>query len=211
MRKLSFVDHIIGQFDQAARTLGSQPRAQRPYPASPLPQDILSAPERVQVEQLLRVDHAGEVAAQALYHGQAFTARRTRVRAALLQAAQEENDHLAWTAQRLQELGGHTSRLGAVWYAGSFFIGAATGLLGDKWNLGFLAETENQVVAHLEQHLKQLPPTDAKSEAVIRQMLFDEQRHATDALRAGGVSLPYPFRQLMRFTARIMTSTAKWI
>jgi len=160
---------------------------------------------------LMRVNHAGEVAAQALYHGQSLTARDPSVRAALERAAREENDHLVWCRDRLAALGGRTSRLDPLWYAGSFAIGALAGLAGDRWSLGFLAETERQVVAHLEDHLARLPPGDRQSRAVLEQMREDEGRHATTAMAAGGGELPPPLRHLMRLTSRIMTRTAYWI
>jgi ubiquinone biosynthesis monooxygenase Coq7 len=156
----------------------------------------------------MRVNHAGEIAAQALYHGQALTARTPRVRAALLEAARDETDHLAWCEQRVRELGSRTSLLAPVWYAGSFAIGALAGLAGDRNSLGFVAETEKQVIEHLESHLHELPPDDERSRRIVAQMQADEARHGAEARDAGGRELPGPVRNLMRRTARVMTRAA---
>ena len=156
----------------------------------------------------MRVNHAGEVCAQALYQGQALTARRKDTRVQMEQAATEENDHLAWCRNRIHELGGHTSLLNPLWYSGSLAIGAATGLLGDKWSLGFLAETEKQVVKHLQGHLQRLPAGDARSRAILEQMKTDEAQHRASALRAGGQELPEAVKKLMTLTSRVMTVTA---
>jgi ubiquinone biosynthesis monooxygenase Coq7 len=183
----------------------------RPNPAANADDTQLTEFERRHSAGLMRVNHAGEVAAQALYHGQALTARREAVRDALDRAAREENDHLAWCEQRLCELDSRNSYLAPLWYLGSLAIGAAAGLVGDKWNLGFLAETERQVVVHLKGHLASLPARDQKSRAIVEQMREDEGRHATAAMRAGGASLPEPIRKLMTTTSKAMTSTAYWI
>ena len=159
----------------------------------------------------MRVNHAGEVCAQALYQGQALTARQHETRQQMKQAAIEENDHLAWCRQRLRELGGHTSLLNPLWYTGSLAMGAASGLLGDKWSLGFLAETENQVVKHIEGHLQQLPADDGKSHAILEQMKTDEAQHKANALNAGGSPLPDPVKKMMTLVSRVMTSTASRI
>jgi ubiquinone biosynthesis monooxygenase Coq7 len=156
----------------------------------------------------MRVNHSGEVCAQALYQGQAMTARRNEVRDQMQQAAMEENDHLLWCRQRLDELGGHTSLFNPLWYTGSLLIGAATGLLGDKWSLGFLAETEHQVVNHLLSHLDRLPKADAKSSAILTQMKEDEARHKASALQSGGSALPGPAKKIMTLMSRVMTLTA---
>ena len=150
---------------------------------------------------------AGEVCAQALYQGQALTAKLPNVREKMERAAQEENDHLAWCESRLKELGDHTSYLNPFWYAGSFAIGALAGLAGDKWSLGFVVETERQVVKHLDSHLQQLPPQDEKSRVILEQMKEDESRHATAALQAGGAELPTPVKKVMQATSKIMTRT----
>ena len=154
------------------------------------------------------MDHAGEVAAQALYHGQAVTARTRQLRGAMEQAAREEGDHLCWCRERLDELGDEPSKLDPIWYAGSFLIGAAAGLAGDKWSLGFVVETERQVMRHLEGHLASLPERDARSRAILAQMREDEGVHATTALESGAAELPEPVKRLMTLTARIMTETA---
>jgi len=156
----------------------------------------------------MRVNHAGEIAAQALYHGQALTARNPKVRTALLEAARDETDHLAWCEQRVRELGSRTSLLAPVWYAGSFAIGALAGLAGDRTSLGFVAETEKQVVEHLESHLHELPPDDERSRRIVAQMQADEARHGAEARVAGRRDLPGPVRDLMRRTARVMTRAA---
>lgn len=212
MRNLSPTDRLIGSLDQAIRlVLGPAPHAERPTPAASVPESEMSTEERDLSGRLMRINHAGEICAQALYQGQALTARLDDVRAKMEQAAQEENDHLAWTEERIDALGSHTSYLNPVWYAGSFVIGAVAGFAGDRWSLGFLAETERQVVDHLSGHLQRLPSSDAKSRAVLTQMREDEGRHATTAIESGGASLPQPLRQLMRFTSRVMTRTAYWI
>ena len=159
----------------------------------------------------MRVNHSGEVAAQALYQGQAAVASSPTTRAALSEAAREETDHLAWCASRIQELGGRTSLLNPLWYAGSFAIGALAGLAGDRTSLGFVAETERQVVEHLEGHLHRLPQADARTRAIVQQMSADEERHGHNALSAGGTALPAVARALMKATARIMTRTAYWL
>jgi ubiquinone biosynthesis monooxygenase Coq7 len=159
----------------------------------------------------MRVNHVGEVCAQALYAGQALTARNQAVRAELEQAAREETDHLAWCEQRINELGGRTSLLNPLWFGGAFGMGMVAGLLGDKWNLGFLAETERQVEAHLDSHLRQLPEADGKSRAVVEQMKRDEAQHAQTAVSHGGAPLPPPVRQAMRMAAEFMRQTASRI
>lgn len=200
------------QFDQALRTVfGPTPRPVRNSPASVKEEIELKAAERALSGRLMRINHAGEICAQALYQGQAATARLPDVRGKMEQAAQEENDHLAWTEERIRELGGHTSYLNPIWYAGSFAIGALAGVIGDKWSLGFVAETEKQVVKHLEGHLQRLPTEDHKSQAILEQMRDDEGRHATVAIESGGAALPEPLRQVMRYTSKIMTRTAYWI
>lgn len=156
----------------------------------------------------MRVNHCGEICAQALYQGQALTARDSAAREALHAAAREETEHLAWTERRIEELGGRKSLLNPLWYAGSFAMGAAAGLLGDKWNLGFLAETERQVVSHLEGHLEGLPGDDAKSRAIVEHMREDEARHAGTAVEHGGAELPAPVKSAMRLASRVMTRTA---
>ena len=156
----------------------------------------------------MRVNHSGEVSAQGLYQGQALTARLPEVRDKMEQAAIEENDHLAWCEQRLNDLGTHKSLLNPVWYTGSFLIGATAGMLGDKWSLGFVAETEHQVVRHLDEHLKSIAEDDECSRAVLQQMKIDEAKHATTALQYGGARLAKPVQKLMALMSKVMTSTA---
>jgi len=211
MPGLPSLDQLIVAFDNGLRTVFAPARTLRPMPGDSLPEPELTEDARRLSVSLMRVDHSGEICAQALYQGQALTARNPRARAALEQAAREETEHLAWTERRLEELGGGKSLLNPVWYAGSFAIGALTGLLGDRWNLGFLAETERQVVTHLEGHLSRLPAEDDKSRVVLEQMKDDEARHATTAIRHGGAELPEPARRAMRLSSKVMTETAFWI
>jgi ubiquinone biosynthesis monooxygenase Coq7 len=205
------IDRLIIGIDRGLRTVFAPAQSLRPIPGETLPEAELDAPARAAAAALMRVNHAGEVCAQALYQGQALTARDSGARRALEQAAQEETEHLAWTERRIDELGGRKSLLNPLWYAGSFAIGAAAGLLGDRWNLGFLAETERQVVAHLEGHLERLPAADEKSRAILEQMKQDEARHATSALSHGAAELPEPARLAMRLASRVMTETAYWL
>jgi ubiquinone biosynthesis monooxygenase Coq7 len=165
--------------------------------------------QRRRAAALMRVNHAGEVCAQALYQGQALTARNPSSRTALEQAAREETEHLAWTERRIEELGGRKSLLNPVWYAGSFAIGALAGLVGDRWSLGFLAETERQVVTHLEGHLRRLPEADRRSRAIVEAMREDESRHATSAIGHGAAELPAPAKAAMRVTSSVMTSASE--
>ena len=211
-RAYSPVDRWIGRFDQALRTVfGPAPHIERKSPAAGKVETDLDATERELAGRLMRINHAGEICAQALYQGQAVTAKLPNVREKMEQAADEENDHLAWTEERIREMGTHTSYLNPLWYAGSFAIGALAGFAGDKWSLGFVAETEKQVVRHLDGHLGRLPNQDEKSRAILEQMRADEGRHATVALEAGAASLPPPIKRLMRLTSRVMTQTAYWI
>lgn len=198
-------------FDRGLRTLFAPAQSARATPGEDLPEAELTDEQRRLAAALMRVNHTGEICAQALYQGQALTARNERARAALEQAAREETEHLAWTERRLEELGGRKSLLNPFFYAGSFAIGAAAGLVGDRWNLGFLAETERQVVAHLQGHLGRLPEQDRKSRAIVEQMKADEARHATSAIRHGGAELPQPARAAMKLSSKVMTETAYWI
>lgn len=208
-RTPSPADRLIVQLDQALRTVFGRPvTTGRPDPDHGLTSADLDEAARRHVAGLMRVDHAGEVCAQALYQGQAVTARREDVRARLEEAAREENDHLAWCERRLDELGSHRSLFNPLWYAGSFAIGALAGLAGDRWSLGFLAETERQVVRHLDRHLAELPPADSKSRAILEQMREDEGRHATTAVDAGAAELPGPVKVLMTGVSRVMTAVA---
>ena len=210
-RRYTPVDRLIGPLDQALRTLLGGNSAARPYPAEGIPETVEQAADRRHAAALMRVNHSGEVAAQALYQGQAAVASSPTTQTALSEAAREETDHLAWCASRIQELGGRTSLLNPLWYAGSFAIGALAGLAGDRTSLGFVAETERQVVEHLEGHLHRLPQTDARTRAIVQQMSADEKRHGHNALNAGGAELPAVARALMKATARIMTRTAYWL
>lgn len=199
------IDRLIIGFDRALRTLCGPAVSLRPVPGENLPNQELSAAEKRHAVALMRVNHSGEVCAQALYQGQALTARDDAARETLERAAQEETEHLAWTARRIDELGGRVSVLNPFFYAGSFAIGALSGLLGDKWNMGFLAETERQVEGHLDGHLEQLPARDEKSRAIVAQMKEDEARHASTALAHGAAELPEPVKQAMRISSRLMT------
>jgi ubiquinone biosynthesis monooxygenase Coq7 len=211
-RMITPLDRLIDGFDRALHTMfGPAPVPLRPSPAATQADTELSTAERELVGRLMRINHAGEISAQALYHGQAVAARLPTVRDRMEQAASEENDHLAWTEERIRELGTHTSLLAPFWYAGSFTIGALAGLAGDKWSLGFVVETERQVVRHLDSHLARLPAHDAKDRAVLEAMKDDEARHATTALSAGAAQLPDPLKALMRLTSKVMTRTAYWI
>jgi ubiquinone biosynthesis monooxygenase Coq7 len=202
------IDDLIISFDRGLRTLFAPARSARPVPGENLQDAEMNTGQRALAAALMRVNHTGEVCAQALYQGQAMTARDSNARAALEEAAQEETEHLAWTEQRIAELGGRKSLLNPLFYAGSFAIGAAAGALGDRWNLGFLAETERQVVKHLEGHLARLPAEDLKSRAIVEQMREDEARHATTALRHGGAELPAPVKAAMQASSKVMTGGA---
>ena len=204
-------DSFITTFDLGLRTVFATPHASRPYPAAIVPEADLSDAEKAHAAALMRVNHVGEVCAQALYAGQALTARNERVRAELEHAAREETDHLAWCEARINELGGRKSLLNPLWFGGALGLGIVAGLLGDKWNLGFLAETERQVEAHLDGHLEKLPKADARSRAVVEQMKTDEARHAQTAIDHGGAPLPKPVKMAMRFAADVMRQTASRI
>jgi ubiquinone biosynthesis monooxygenase Coq7 len=211
-RPLSALDRVIVNVDLGLRTLFGRPiTTGRPDPDAGLPEADLDEEARRVTVGLMRVNHAGEVCAQALYQGQALTARDAAVRTKLEQAAREENDHLAWCARRVEELGSHTSLLNPLWYGGSLAIGAIAGLVGDRWSLGFLAETEHQVVAHLEGHLARLPPSDERSRVILEQMKVDEGRHATVAIEAGAATLPTPVRHAMAAVAQWMTGAAYYV
>ena len=200
------LDCIIVEFDKGLRTLLSEAHSVRPYPDANVAEAPLSEAEKRHAAALMRVNHSGEICAQALYQGQALTARDPKVQQRLQHAAQEETEHLAWTSHRVHELGGHLSLLNPLWYTGSLALGAFAGLLGDKWNLGFLSETEQQVGAHLQSHLSRLPQQDEKSRAIVSQMYTDEIGHADMAVELGGVELPNPVPMLMKLNGRVMTS-----
>ena len=205
------LDSLIIEFDKGLRSIFSQAHSIRPHPDAGMGEGELSDSEKNRAAALMRVNHCGEICAQALYQGQALTARDPIVQKKLGEAAVEETEHLAWTAQRVHELGSHVSVLNPLWYTGSVAIGACAGLLGDKWNLGFLAETERQVGAHLQSHLGKLPENDVKSRAVVEQMYTDETRHSEMAVSLGGVELPLPVKLAMQLGGKIMTRTAYWV
>lgn len=211
-RQYSPFDKLIQQFDAGLRTVfGNPPLTERPNPANNAAETDLSKTDRDLAGRLMRINHAGEVSAQGLYQGQALTARLPEVRQKMERAALEENDHLAWCEQRCKELGMHTSLLSPFWYVGSLTMGAVAGIAGDKWSLGFVAETEHQVVRHLDSHMAQINQQDKKSQAILAQMKEDEAHHATVALHAGGAELPKPVKALMGLTSKIMTKSAYWL
>lgn len=207
-RSNSILDQLVIQADHALRAVAAQsPHSQRPSPAGKTESPSLDQAARKHVAGLMRINHTGEVCAQALYQGQALTARLTHVRDKMQQAVIEEEDHLAWCQQRLNELNSRTSLLNPLFYSVSFGIGAIAGIAGDKWSLGFVAETEKQVCRHLENHLKRLPEQDHKSRAILTQMHEDEANHAINAMEAGGEKLPAPIRLAMALMSKVMTKT----
>lgn len=210
-RQYSPFDRLLIHLDESIRTVFAPATPTRANPAEGVVPAELSAQECRKSAALMRVNHAGEISAQALYHAQALTAKSPSVAHAMQQAAIEENDHLAWCAQRVQELESHTSFLNPLWYIGAFTMGVCAGLAGDKWNLGFLAETERQVVDHLDQHLERLPQADKKSQQILMQMREDEAHHATTACTAGAAELPLPIKVLMRGFSKVMTRVAYWV
>jgi ubiquinone biosynthesis monooxygenase Coq7 len=201
-------DQLILEFDRALRTVLAPARSVRPVPGGGLPEAELDLAQRHHVVGLMRVNHCGEICAQALYQGQALTSRDPAIRDALRGAADEETEHLAWTEQRISELGGRKSFLNPLWYLGSLSLGLAAGALGDKWNLGFLAETERQVEAHLDSHLLSLPDDDGRSRAIVDQMRLDEIQHADTAVQYGAAELPSPVKVAMKAMAKVMTGIA---
>lgn len=208
----SLLDRLAEQIGDAVRTIALPAVAKRERPDAAISTTTtLTAAEKVASARLMRVNHCGEVCAQALYQGQALFARDTKIRESLQEAADEEIDHLAWTAERINELGGHQSILNSIWYAGSFALGAAAALVSDKVSLGFVAETERQVSEHLQSHLDRLPVNDVHSRAIVVQMDIDEQQHATTAVEMGGVELPAPAKTVMHLFGRVMTTTSHWL
>lgn len=205
------LDSLIVEFDKGLRTLFCRAQSIRPFPDASLQEAALNEDEKKLSAALMRINHSGEICAQALYQGQALTARDPVVQQKLQRAAQEETEHLAWTSRRVHEMGGHLSVLNPLLYGSSLALGAFAGLLGDKWNLGFLAETERQVGAHLQSHLARLPQQDEKSRAVVQQMYEDETEHADMAVELGGAELPLPVKLAMKLSSKVMTRTAYWV
>jgi len=205
------IDQAIIQFDKALRTLLAPAHSVRPIPAGDLPEVPMTDEERRQAAALMRVNHCGEICAQALYQGQALVSRDDSIRRELQHASNEESEHLAWTEHRIAELGGRKSLLNPLWYGGALAIGMIAGKFGDRWNLGFLAETERQVEAHLSGHLDRLPVDDRKSRGIVAQMKVDEARHAETAIGLGAHDLPGPVKAAMKLMSRVMTATAYWI
>ena len=200
------IDQAIIEFDKALRTVFAPARSVRPVPGEDIPDAEMSDAERAHAAALMRVNHVGEVCAQALYQGQSIMSRDPAIRDTLRQASQEETEHLAWTERRIAELGGRKSLLNPLWYGGALAIGMLAGRFGDRWNLGFLAETERQVEHHLKGHLDTLPPADLRSRAIVEQMKVDEAEHADTAVRLGAHELPAPVKGAMRMAAKLMTT-----
>ncbi len=207
-RRRSRLDAVLAELDCALRVLGAEVQAAEPSPARAEPAVELDTEQRRHAAGLMRVNHVGEVCAQALYRGQALLARSASSREHLLQAAAEEMDHLAWTGERLRELQSRSSLLNPVWYAGAFALGVAAAARSDATSLGFVVETERQVEAHLADHLERLPASDTRSRAIVARMKDDEARHRRDAEQAGAARLPAPVQQAMRLVAKVMTTTA---
>lgn len=211
-RQLTPVDRLLAGVDSFLKTVTAAPtHASRESPARDVDEKPMSTSEKSHSAGLMRVNHAGEIAAQGLYQGHAAVARDPDIEGQMQRAAEEEIDHLAWCEERLKELGSAPSLLSPVWYGGAFFMGAASGILGDRWSLGFIEETERQVVQHLTGHLDRLPAEDAKSRAIVHQMRDEEALHGANAKDAGAAELPARLRRLMHLTAKIMTGTAYWL
>ncbi len=212
MRQLTIFDKMISQVDQCIRTLDRTPaETLRPNPSDPVVNKILSKKEKALSANLMRINHTGEVCAQALYLGQALSTKTPELKAQMRHAAIEENDHLSWCQDRLNELGSHSSYLNPLWWFGSFAIGLTAGIMGDKWSLGFVMETENQVSKHLSNHLNILPKGDHKSRAIVAQMEWDEQQHATLARQNGAVPLPAPIPLIMACSSKVMTTIVYYV
>ena len=210
-RNYTLTDRLIGHADNMLQTLAAKPEATRPCPAKPIDNDNLNLSESRESARLMRVNHTGEVCAQALYQGQSLTARSDALRETFKLAAAEEIDHLAWCEERINALDGKTSKLNPFFYCGAYSIGAIAGLLGDRVSAAFLAQTEYQVVEHLDGHLKRLPAQDHPSRAILTQMRADELKHATSAEQAGAIALPEPAKQLMRRMSKVMTGLSYWV
>ncbi|MBT8097297.1 MAG: 2-polyprenyl-3-methyl-6-methoxy-1,4-benzoquinone monooxygenase [Woeseia sp.] len=211
-RNLSLIDRLVGSLDNALKTVTEQHASStRPNPSADVPDSQLADGERRHAAGLMRINHAGEVAAQALYQGHAALARDPGIAQHMRDAAVEERDHLLWCEERLQELGAGPSRLSPFWYAGAFAIGAASSALGDRWSLGFVAETERQVADHLKDHLDRLPAKDARSRAIVRQMREEEAAHCMEAEQKGAAELPRVVRKMMQMSAQVMKRSAYWL
>lgn len=204
----SWIDRCLAEADRALRTMFAEPEARRPNPAGDSLSGNLDEAQRRHLAGLMRINHVGEICAQALYSGQSLTARNPATRDHLIEAAVEETDHLAWCAQRLEELGDRPSLLNPLWYGGAFGIGAIAGLLGDRLSLGFVVETERQVEAHLQDHLEQVAPEDERTRRILSQMQADEARHGSSARQAGGVDLPSPVPAVMTLASKVMKAIA---
>lgn len=202
------IDNLIISFDNGLRTVFAKANTVRPLPSADVPEADLGATEKAHAAALMRINHVGEVCAQALYNGQAITCKTPHIVEALKEAGHEETEHLAWCESRIEELGGRKSLLNPLWYIASFALGAFAGKIGDKWNLGFLAETERQVGQHLQGHLGKIAPQDAKTRAIITQMYTDEVKHASEANSLGAAELPPPVKAAMRLASKVMTRTA---
>ncbi len=211
-RDYSPIDRALIGMDQTLRTLfGRPPVTERVNPGKAQAEVDLTAQERRHIGRLMRINHTGEICAQALYQGQALTARDTAVRERLERSAHEENDHLAWCEERIKELGGRKSLLNPLWYVGSFAMGSAAGIAGDQWSLGFVVETERQVEDHLDEHITQVPADDHRTRAILEQMKLDEAHHARVAQTAGGAELPEPVKLAMRAVSKLMTHSTYWV
>ena len=205
------IDQLITTFDTGLRTVFAQAKATRAHPDAAIQETEMNKAQQQKAAALMRINHVGEVCAQALYSGQALTSHNRSIKTALKQAAVEETDHLAWCEARIKALGGRKSLLNPIWYMGSFTIGAVAGAIGDKWNLGFLAETEQQVSAHLSSHLEKIPNEDKKTRAIIEQMHIDETAHAKEAVNLGAAELPASIKAAMKVSSKIMTTTAYYV
>lgn len=211
-RNYTPIDDLLINVDQAVRTLFGQPKiTERENPAKTIPDSELSESEKDHTARLMRINHTGEVCAQALYQGQALTAKDNTVKESMQRSADEENDHLDWCETRIKELDGRTSLLNPLWFAGSYAIGAGAGLIGDKWSLGFVAETEKQVEKHLDSHLQQVPESDKKTRVILEQMKTDEIEHGDKAKKQGGAELPEPIKKAMELTSKVMTESVYYL
>jgi ubiquinone biosynthesis monooxygenase Coq7 len=214
MRNYSLIDQLCFKADKLLKTLGghvSPTGHSRPNPAEAIPESALDTAQKKHISGLMRVNYAGEVCAQALYQGQAFTARNPELKEKLTQSGLEEEDHLRWCQSRIHELGSHVSYLNPLWYAGSFGLGVIAGLCGDKWNLGFLEETEKQVTTHLDDHLTKIPSSDLRTKTILEKMRDEEAEHAKLAHNIGAAELPEPVKSSMSFVSKLMTSVAYWV